>query len=219
MADQVSYPGRLIAVDGSRGKDVDAAADAVAAGLKRAGIECAISRWDASGLFAELAAASGDRRLSVRTLSLVYAADLAFRLRWEIRPILVSGGVVIAASYLETPVALGSTCGLDAAWLRDLLRFAPAAHYRGRAQERKIDRPWKPRADRGYAEYCTLMLDAAKPLSKTARRAMMTTLDQARGRRVFMLTRKGVASLAKALSGTRPAATRRSPATPRTARR
>lgn len=219
MADQVSYPGRLIAVDGSRGKDVNAAADAIAAELKRAGIECAISRWDASGLFTELAAGRGDRHLSVRTLSLVYAADLAFRLRWEIRPILESGGVVVAASYLETPIAFGSTCGLDAAWLRDLLRFAPAAHYRGRAQERKIDRPWKPRADRGYAEFCTLMLDTAKPLAKKERRAMMATLDRARGRRVFMLTRKGIASLAQTLSGTRPATKRRSPAAPRSARK
>lgn len=218
MADQVSYPGRLIAVDGSRGKDVNAAADAIAGELKRAGIECAISRWDASGLFAELAAGGGDRRLSVRTLSLVYAADLAFRLRWEIRPILDSGGVVIAAGYLETPIAFGSTCGLDGAWLRDLLRFAPAAHYRGRAQERKIDRPWKPRADRGYAEYCALMLDAGKKLSKRERRGMMAALDQARGRRVFMLTPKGLASLAKTFSGTWQAATRRSPAAPRTAR-
>src|SRR5262245_54076746 len=109
MAHQVTYPGRLIAVDGSRGKDSNAAANAIAAELKRAGIECAISRWDASGLFTELAAASrGDRNISARTLSLVYAADLAFRLRWEIRPILESGGVVIAAAYVETAITFGN---------------------------------------------------------------------------------------------------------------
>jgi hypothetical protein len=95
MADTGKHPGRLIAVDGSRGKDTHAAADAIVEALKRAGVECAISRWDASGLFTDLAAPGRvDRRLSARTLSLVYAADLAFRLRWEIRPVLESGGVI-----------------------------------------------------------------------------------------------------------------------------
>ena len=107
MADQVKYPGRLIAVDGSRGKDVAVAAGDIVAALKRDGIECAVSRWDASGLFTDLAAGGrGDRNVSIRTLSLVYAADLAFRLRWEIRPVLEAGGVVMAAPYIDTAVAL-----------------------------------------------------------------------------------------------------------------
>ena len=69
MAQQVKYPGRLIAVDGSRGKDVAAAGAAIAAALKKAGTECAISRWDASGLFTELAAGARTERVSVRSLS------------------------------------------------------------------------------------------------------------------------------------------------------
>ncbi|MBM3807918.1 MAG: hypothetical protein FJW22_06945 [Acidimicrobiia bacterium] len=221
MADQITFPGRLIAVDGSRGKDVALAANAVAAELTRAGRECAISRWDASGLFAELAAGGrGDRSISVRTLSLVYAADLAFRLRWEIRPILEAGGVVIAAPYVETAVAFGVGCGLPEQWLRELLRFAPAPKLHGRTQERKIDRPWKRRADRGYAEYCALMLDAASSgLSKRERRAMMAALDQARGRKPVTLTPKGVAALATAISGTRTATPGSSASKPRSGRR
>ena len=43
----------------------------------------------------------------MRTLALVYAADLAFRLRWEIRPVLDAGGVVVASPYVETAVAFG----------------------------------------------------------------------------------------------------------------
>ena len=63
MADQIKHPGRLISIDGSRGKDVHAAAatDVDRAALKRDGVECAISRWDASGLFGELAAAAQRR--------------------------------------------------------------------------------------------------------------------------------------------------------------
>ena len=113
MAGTRATTGRLIAVDGTRGKDTAAAAEALAAALTQRGVDCAISRFDASGLFAELAASTrSDRTLSIRTLMLVYAADLAFRLRWEITPTLQSGLVVIAAPYVDTAVALGA--GRDA---------------------------------------------------------------------------------------------------------
>ena len=173
MADQVEHHGRLIAVDGTRGKDTSAAAAAVIGALKERSVDCAISRFDASGLFGELAAAGrGDRNISARTLTLVYAADLAFRLRWEIRPVLESGGIVIAAPYTETAVAFGLAAGLDEAWIRELLRFAPKPGYRSRAEERKVDRGWKPRLDRSYAEYCVAMLeDTQKPYSNAEHNA------------------------------------------------
>ena len=222
MADQVRYPGRLIAVDGSRGKDVAVAAGDLVAALKRDGIECAISRWDASGLFTDLAAGGRvDRNVSIRTLSLVYAADLAFRLRWEIRPVLEAGGVVVAAPYIETAVALGMICGLDEQWLRSLMRFAPAADFRGLAPERKIDRPWKRRADRGYAEYGAMMLETTAPkrVSRAARRRMMTRLDRARGRTLFHLSNKGIGLLQEALIDSRKEAARRSASRPRNGRK
>ena len=64
---------------------------------------------------------------SARTLLLLYAADLAFRLRWEISPALDEGRLVIAAPYVATPMALGQAAGLDPDWLADLFRFAPPA--------------------------------------------------------------------------------------------
>src|SRR5688500_13157348 len=181
MADQVEHPGRLIAIDGTRGKDTAAAAAAVIASLKERQVECAISRFDASGLFGELAAAGhGDRHISARTLTLVYAADLAFRLRWEIRPVLESGGIVIAAPYAETAVAFGSVAGLEEEWIRELFRFAPKPGYRSRAEEKKLARGWKPRLDRGYAEYCVAMLGTptSKPGWKQRRRDAMALLDR-----------------------------------------
>ena len=222
MADQGKYPGRLIAVDGSRGKDTAAAADAIVKRLREAGRECAVSRWDASGLFGELAAtARGDRNISMRTLALVYASDLAFRLRWEIRPILEAGGVVVAAPYIETPIAFGAGCGLSEEWTRQLLRFAPPADVRGRADERKLGQPWKRRTDRGFPEYCAMMLDASGPrkLSKGARHEMMLMLDRARGRKIFTLSDKGVDAVAAAITGNRPGAPRRSASRPRSGRK
>jgi len=116
--------GRLIAIDGTNGGAVTAAAHSLTTdGHGGAGI----SEWDASGLFEDLAVAPADAGApSARSLLLLYAADLAFRIRWEIRPALDEGRVVIAASYVETAIAFGRAAGLAGGWLRNLFRFAPS---------------------------------------------------------------------------------------------
>ena len=219
MAAQVAHPGRLIAIDGSRGKDISAAAAAVAGQLKKAGIDCAISRWDASGLFTELAAgARVDSGVSTRSLSLVYAADLAFRLRWEITPVLESGGVVIAAPFVETAIAFGASCGLDDDWIRQLLRFAPPATVYGRTDERKTGKPWKRKIDRGYCEFGAAMLDVSAPqrASEPARRVMISKLDHPRGHQCLELDAKGIQKVVKKIAtGTRREPPRRSHGRPR----
>jgi hypothetical protein len=220
MAEKSEYRGRLIAIDGSRGKDTDSAAAALIKALKAKRVECALSRFDASGLFGELAAgARGDRQISARTLTLVYAADLAFRLRWEIRPVLEAGGVVIAAPYVETAVAFGIACGLREDWIRELLRFAPKPSLRARAEERKINKGWKPRLDRGFAEYSAGMLEASSPklASKSARREAVALLNRPRGRKVYRLSAKGVDALVTAVTGSLRAAPNRSASKPRSA--
>jgi hypothetical protein len=113
---------QLIAVDG-----VDAAAVAAAAKeALRAVTRGGISRWDASGVFQDLAVADGDAGApSARTLLLLYAADLAFRLRWQIRPALAEGRTVVAAPYLFTAMAFGRAAGLPSSWVMNLFRFAP----------------------------------------------------------------------------------------------
>lgn len=221
MADKTRTRARLIAIDGSRGADLTKSADRLAAELRRRGVTCAISRWDASGLFGELAQTAERAALSPRTLSLVYAADLAFRLRWEIRAALDAGGVVIAAPYVETAVAFGAGCGLPEQWLRELLRLAPAADVQCLARERKLDRGWRPRFDRGYTEYCAALVEpsATKRLSNKVRAAMIARLEEARGRRVYPLSGKGLELAAKAVTGSQRAASSPRSSPPRTARK
>jgi hypothetical protein len=116
--------GVLIAVDGVDAAALLAAARATLEALARGGI----SRWDASGVFQDLAVAEAEAGPpSARTLLLLYAADLAFRLRWQIKPALAEGRTVIAAPYVETAVAFGRAAGLPAAWLANLFHFAPRA--------------------------------------------------------------------------------------------
>ena len=117
----------LVAVDGVDAGAVMAEARAALRSPARGGI----SRWDASGLFQELAVGEAEAGMpSARTLLLLYAADLAFRLRWEIRPTLAEGRRVVAAPYVDTAIAFGRAAGLKAGWLKNLFSFAPRAAVR-----------------------------------------------------------------------------------------
>lgn len=112
----------LIAVDGVDPAAVLAEARAALDPPSRGGI----SKWDASGVFQELAVADEAAGApSARTLLLLYAADLAFRLRWQIRPALAEGRTVIAAPYVATAMAFGRAAGLNSSWLMNLFKFAP----------------------------------------------------------------------------------------------
>jgi Thymidylate kinase len=113
---------RLIAVDGIDAAAIVAAAKEALSSPSRGGI----SKWDASGVFQDLAVADEQAGApSARTLLLLYAADLAFRLRWQIKPALAEGRTVVAAPYVATAVAFGRAAGLPGKWLDNLFGFAP----------------------------------------------------------------------------------------------
>jgi hypothetical protein len=115
---------KLVSVDGVDASAVIAAARRVIVRPGRGGV----SHWDASGIFQDLCVADAEAGApSARTLLLLYAADLAFRLRWEIRPALAAGRTVVAAPYVDTAVAFGRAAGVPAGWLTNLFRFAPPA--------------------------------------------------------------------------------------------
>jgi hypothetical protein len=205
MAEKVAAADRLVAIDGSRGRDVSHAAEALAAEVREQGAACLISRWDASGLFGELAQADDQQRhISARTLALVFAADLAFRLRWEIRPALEAGHVVIAAPYVDTAVTLAMASGLTEQWLRDVLRFAPQAKTRCLSRERKAGRGWKPRLDRGYPEYCAAMLGDTDPSfnARRARAAMIEFLQKLKGRKSGDFSKRDLRAAARVIAAT-----------------
>lgn len=159
---------KLIAVDGVDGAAVLADARAALGTSARGGI----SRWDASGVFQELAVADETAGSpSARTLLLLYAADLAFRLRWQIRPALAEGRTVVAAPYVETAMAFGRAAGLEAAWLSNLFRFAP------RARRRRFVHPPRPRAKAvkdGFVGFSCERLAAGRPKHERQRMVEQT---------------------------------------------
>ena len=121
---------KLVAVDGVDAPAVLAAAKAALAATTpgEPAARGGVSRWDASGIFQDLEVAEEEAgAASARTLLLLYAADLAFRLRWQIRPALAEGRTVVAAPYVDTAIAFGRAAGLPSNWLTTLFRFAPRA--------------------------------------------------------------------------------------------
>ncbi len=192
----------LVAVEGVHGPDVAEAASILAHELTAAQVTSGISRWDASGLFGDVAAAAAAARdVSPRTLMLLYAADLAFRLRWEIAPALESGLIVIVAPYVETATAFGVAAGLPADWLQTLFRFAPAPARTVVLRDRRPDRVWKRQPDRGLGELAATLLDGAPPAfgRKKTRRTMSEGLADAAERHGGLVRRKELAAVAVAI--------------------
>ncbi len=117
--------GTLIAIDGLGDQALLKAARAELDDVPRA-VRGGCSVWDASGIFGDLIVAGEEAgHPSARTLLLLYAADLAFRVRWEIRPALNKHRYVVAAPYVATAMAFGRATGVDAEWLKNLFLFAP----------------------------------------------------------------------------------------------
>ena len=118
--------GNLIALEGSGGRSMAVAVRQIERKLRRAETTSGVSVWDASAIFFQISRGQQDfAGLSPRALLLLYAADLAFRLRWQIRPALEEGATVVAAPYLETPIAFGLAAGLPREWLEAVFGFAP----------------------------------------------------------------------------------------------
>jgi hypothetical protein len=165
--------GLLVSVDGVNGA-------AVAKAARKAFSEAGrgpggISSWDASGVFSEMVC-GGDEAgpPSARTLLLLYASDLMFRLRWEIEPALAEGKTVVAAPYIETAVAFGRAAGLSGGWLANLFRFARPVG------ERRIVDAIPPRSKakpKGFAEFACAQL-SGYVLGLTREQLMARTVRQ-----------------------------------------
>jgi hypothetical protein len=158
-------PGRLVAIEAARGRDTERGAARLRTALKRKHHEmrAAISHWDASGTFYELRFA-GKKVLTLtpRTLLLLYASDLAFRMRWEIEPALANGQTVIAAPYLDTAIAFGEAAGLPRKWVEEILRFAPRADVCLHVKDKKNGGKWARRAMDGFPEFAAAALGGGK---------------------------------------------------------
>ena len=146
--------GQLLSLDVVEGRDAVPAAKKI---LKSQSTETGISTWDASSIFFEMNGLEISDRPSPRTLVLLYAADLFFRLRWEIIPALEEGKCVVAAPYVETGLAFGAVAGLPTKWLSEVFRFAPKAAESFRVNGSSSAKLAGPTS--GFVEFCSNTLN------------------------------------------------------------
>jgi hypothetical protein len=191
VAREKKAAGRLIAIEGTRGSDVRDAATRLSRHLRK-NMKGGVSGWDASGAFADLWADNsviGD--LSPRALVLMFAADLVFRLRWQIQPALEQGQTVVAAPYVETVMALAGATGLSRKWATEVFRFAPKADVTYRVKERKKSSGWKGAPLDGYPEFCAAALRSDPQSEQPAlRKNVIAYLDALERRRGCLRLRK-----------------------------
>ena len=171
----VNRRGRLIALEGTRGKDLNEAAQRFARKLGNSKEAAGWSQWDASNTFYEMRMGKAKSFAPPpRTLLLLYASDLMFRLRWEIEPAVNEGRTVVAAPYVETAVAVGVAMGLSKDWLLELFSFAPKPATSLRLKEKakvkdnyakdkgKKDKK-RSKREPGFVEFCCNTLAATSP--------------------------------------------------------
>lgn len=199
MTDKGPATPRLIALEGTHGPDLVAAAELVVRKLKGRKKECGVSRWDSSNTFFEMRFAKSHIPIpSPRTLVLLYASDLVFRLRWEIRPALDEGKIVIAAPYVESAVAFGVAAGLARPWLEELFSFAPTPQACYRLKEKKKHWHHKPKPGDGFLEFCCAALRTAFPFQEPddVRRKALAYLEALESRKgCKQLKKKAVAEI------------------------
>jgi hypothetical protein len=122
----VTAAGGIVAVEGVVGGSLVAVARELASGMRIAAAD--VSLWDASGIFGEVAVSEEKAgRPSARTLLLLFASDLAFRLRREMLPALQAKRAIVLAPYVDTAIAFGCASGLDRGWMTAVFAFAPPA--------------------------------------------------------------------------------------------
>jgi hypothetical protein len=155
--------GLLLSLDGTHGAALAAEAERLAR-LASSDKDPAWSQWDASNTFHELGMVKA-RNLTPtpRTLLLLYASDLLFRLRWEIEPTLEEGRTVVAAPYVESAVAFGVAAGLSREWLEELFGFAPKPAVCFRLKEKKKGKKKAGEAGAGFVEFCCASLSKNYP--------------------------------------------------------
>ena len=150
MALSLPPSGQLLSLDVLDGRDAVPAAKKL---LKSRAGDNGISTWDASGIFFEMHGLEAGEQPSPRTLLLLYAADVFFRLRWEIIPALEEGKCVVAVPYIETGFALGAIAGLPGKWVSEVFRFVPKARESYRANETSSAKLAGPTD--GFIEFCS----------------------------------------------------------------
>jgi dTMP kinase len=120
-----TLPGHLIVVEGTDGVGRSAQIELLQPWLEVEGYAVSNTGWTRSPLLSgTINEAKAGHELTVRTFSLLYAADFADRLEHQIIPALRAGFIVIADRYMYTAFARNTVMGVHPVWTRQLFGFS-----------------------------------------------------------------------------------------------
>src|SRR5471030_2894246 len=124
-----TYPGKLIAVEGTDGVGRSVQIQLLREWLEVKGYGVIETGWTRSELMQPtIELAKSSNTLNKLTFVLLYATDFADRLEKEVIPALKAGFVVLSDRYIFTALARAGVRGVDRAWLRSVYGFAIAPH-------------------------------------------------------------------------------------------
>jgi dTMP kinase len=124
-----SYPGKLIAIEGTDGVGRSTQIALLREWLEVQGYGVVETGWTRSVLMPPtIDLAKSSNTLNKLTFVLLYATDFADRLEKEIIPALKAGFIVLSDRYIFTALARGGVRGVDRQWIRNLFGFAIAPH-------------------------------------------------------------------------------------------
>jgi len=124
-----SYPGKLIAVEGTDGVGRSTQISLLREWLEVQGYGVIETGWTRSELMQPtIDLAKSSNTLNKLTFVLLYATDFADRLEKEIIPALKAGFIVLSDRYIFTALARAGVRGVDRAWIRNLYGFAIVPH-------------------------------------------------------------------------------------------
>src|SRR3954462_1469762 len=122
-----TYPGKLIAVEGTDGVGRSTQIALLREWLEVQGYGVIETGWTRSELMSPtIDLAKSSNTLNKLTFVLLYATDFADRLEKEIIPALKAGFIVLSDRYIFTALARAGVRGVDRQWLRELYGFAIA---------------------------------------------------------------------------------------------
>jgi dTMP kinase len=123
--DVSSLPGRMIVVEGVDGVGRSTQVEMLSSWIESQGFGVINTGWTRSKMMGPtIDNAKAGHTLDARTFTLLYAADFADRLEFEVIPALKAGFVVVADRYVYTAFARDVVRGQDRRWVRDLFGFA-----------------------------------------------------------------------------------------------
>src|SRR5882724_7408230 len=122
---ELSFPGRLVAVEGLDGSGKSTQIYLLKRWLELQGLKVFFSEWNSSDLV-KAATSKGKKRelLSPTTFSLIHATDFADRYERQLVPLLRAGYLVLCDRYIFTAFARDTVRGCPPEWVRGIYNFA-----------------------------------------------------------------------------------------------